>query len=195
MSYRATPAFIAIAGVVFASVAQAQVVERDPQNKFSVSRPAAWVNQDRSSPAIRVMLGIEGDGYVGNCNISVLPTPSTAKLSQTEVDNSENKRALGVEFFQSQLSAVAPDVKAISAVQVKRGSQLGHLVNYTYSYMSQSLQRRVHIRAELFSHSRPGKVFAFTCNTGALSPADAQRAFSAERRNFESLTASLQVDA
>ncbi|TFI49093.1 hypothetical protein E4O93_04465 [Diaphorobacter sp. DS2] len=195
MSYVASAGSIAIASVVFASVTQAQVVERDPQNRFSVSRPAAWVNQDKPSPAIRVMLGIEGDGYVGNCNISVLPSPSTAKLSQTDVDNLENKRALGVDFFQPQLSAVAPDVQIISAVQVKRGSQLGHLVNYTYSYISPSLQRRVHIRAELFSHSRPGRVFSFTCNTGALSPADAQRAFSAERKNFESLGASLRVDA
>jgi hypothetical protein len=141
------------------------------------------------------MLGIEGDGYVGNCNISVLSSPSTAKLNQTEVDTSENKRALGVDFFQPQLLAVAPDVKVISVVQLKRGAHFGHLVNYTYSYMSPSLQRRVHIRAELFSHSRPGKVFSFTCNTGALSSADAQRAFSAERKNFEALVASLRVDA
>ncbi|MFT3799750.1 MAG: hypothetical protein QM766_00890 [Burkholderiaceae bacterium] len=68
-------------------------------------------------------------------------------------------------------------------------------MNYTYSYMSPSLQRRIYIRAELFSHSRPGKVFSFTCNTGALSAADAQRAFSVERKRFEALSASLQVDA
>jgi hypothetical protein len=173
---------------------QAQVLERDLQNNFLVSRPAAWINQERPSPAIRVMLGIEGDGYVGNCNVSVLPSPSTARMTQAEVDASENKKALGVRFFQPQLLAVAPDVKVLSAVQIKRGPHFGHLVNYSYSYVSPTLQRRVHLRAELFSHSRPGKVLSFTCNTGALSAAEAQRAFSKEGKSFERLAASLRVD-
>ena len=174
---------------------QAQVWERDPQNGFSVSRPATWINQERPSPAIRIMLGIEGDGYVGNCNVSILPSPSTARMTQTEVDASENKRPLGVEFFQSQLLAVAPDVKVLSTVQTKRGPHLGQLVHYTYSYVSSSLQRRVHIRAELFSHSSRGKILSFTCNTGALSATEAQRAFLKERKSFEELAASLRIEA
>ena len=197
MNYRAIASSFALALSVSTGVVQvqAQVLDRDPQNNFSISRPTAWVSQEKPSPAIRVMLGIEGDGYVGNCNISVLPSPSTARMTQAEVDASANKRALGANFFQPQLLAVAPDVKVLNAVQLKRGAHFGHLVNYSYSYMSPSLQRRVHIRAELFSHSRPGKVFSFTCNTGALSPTDAQRSFSAERKNFEALAASLRVDA
>lgn len=194
MNFRAIVSSVTLAVTASSSVAQSQLVERDPQNRFAVSRPAAWVNQDKPFSTIRVMLGIEGDGYVGNCNISVLPSRSTAKLTQAEVDTSENKQALGTDFFLPKLLAISTDVKVLSATLVKRGDQFGQLVNYTYSYMSPSLQRRIHMRAELFSHSRPGKVFSFTCNTGALSPADAQRAFSAERKNFEALAASLRVD-
>ena len=192
--YRSIAPAFAFTFSVLTSGVHAQVLERDPQGNFSVSRPIAWVKQDRPSPAIRVMLGIEGDGYVGNCNISVLPSPRTASMTQAQVDAFENKRVLGASFFQPQLLAVAPDVQVLSVFQLKRGAYFGHLVNYSYSYMSPSLQRRVHIRAELFSHSRPGKVFSFTCSTGSLSPSDAQSSFSAERRNFESLTASLRVD-
>lgn len=173
---------------------QAQVLERDPQNNFSISRPAAWINQERPSPANRVMLGIEGDGYVGNCNISVLQSPSTARLTQSEVDVNENKKPLGVEFFQPQLRAVAADVRVLTAIQTKRGPHFGHLVKYIYSYFSPSLQQRIHMHAELFSHSRAGKVLSFTCSTGALSATEAQRAFSKEEKSFEKLSASLRVN-
>lgn len=174
---------------------QAQVLERDPLNTFTVSRPVAWTSKERPSPAIRVMLEVEGNGYVGSCNISVLSSSNTVNMTQAKVDVSENKRNLGVTFFQSQLSDVAQDVKVQSVVQRRRGVHLGHLINYSYSYVSPALQRRIHVRAELFSHSRPGKVFSFTCNTGALSAAVAQRAFSKESKSFENLSTSLRVDA
>lgn len=192
MKYLLAPSFT-ITFFILSGVVHAQVVERDSENKFSVSRPAAWINQDSPSPQIRVMLGIEGDGYVGNCNISVLPSPSTVNLNQAQVDASENKRLLGASFFQPMLLAVAPDVKVLNVSQLKRGAYSGHLVNYYYSYMSPSLQRRVHVRAEVFSHSRPGKVFSFTCNVGALTLGDAERSFAAESENFGAFAASLSV--
>lgn len=152
------------------------------QNKFSVSRPVAWISQESPSPEVRLMLGIECDGYIGNCNISVMPSPRTANMTQAEVNASEKKQVLEANFSQSQPLAIAQDVKVLSAVQLRRGAHFGYLVNYSYSYVSPSLQRRVHIRAEVYSYSRPGKVFSITCSTGALSPAEARRSFLAERK-------------
>jgi len=169
---------IAILLASLASNLHAQVRERDPLNKFSVTRPASWTNEDRPSPAVRVILGFKGDGYAGGCNISVLPSQSTARMSQAEVDASENMRPLGIPFWQSALRSVALDVKVLSESQTKRGPHFGHLIRYTYSYLSPSIQQRVYLHAELFTHSRPGKVFSFTCNTGALTAADARSAFS-----------------
>lgn len=174
--------------------ATAEVVEHDPQYNFSVSRPSAWYHQEKPSSTIRVMLGVEGDWYGGNCNISVITSPSTALMSQAEVDVSENKRDLGTAHFQSQLSAIAPDMRVLSVVQTRRGQHYGHLVNYTYSYVSQAVGQRIFIRAEVFSHSRPGKNFAFTCNTAALTQNDAQRAFSQELASFERFSESLRLD-
>ena len=141
------------------------------------------------------MLGIEGEGYVGNCNITVVQSPSTSTLSQFEVDERENKNALTTSFFQRSLQVVASDVKVLSVDQVRRGAHYGHLVNYSYSYISPSIKARVHLRAEIFSHSRPGRVFSFTCNTGGLSFADAERAFVKERPAFEKISISFRVPA
>lgn len=177
------------------SLVQAQIVERDTQHKFSISRPASWIIQERTSPASRVMLGIEGDGYGGNCNIVALSSQLTSKMTQVEVDATENKKPLGIDFFQKELLIVAPDLKVLSVAQTKRGTHFGHLVNYSHSYLSPTLQRRIYLRAELFSHSRPGKVLSFTCSTFALTQAEAQRAYAKERKAFEKLTSSLRVDA
>ena len=171
-----------------------EVVERDRQYGFTVSRPNSWKQQERPAAAIRVMLGIEGDGYVGSCNVSVLQSPSTAASTQAAVDEAENKRTLTTAFFQSQLQSVAADVKVLNVKQVRRGNHFGHLVNYTYSYLSPTLNARVYLRAELFSHSRSGKVYSFTCNTGALSLPEAQSAFTRELKSFERLSSSLRVD-
>lgn len=146
-------------------------------------------------PAVRVMLGIEGDRYVGNCNITVIPSSSTSTLPQPEVDERENKNALTTSFFQRSLQVVASDVKVLSVEQVRRGAHYGHLVNYSYSYISPSMRARVHLRAELFSHSRPGRIFSFTCNTGGLSSVDAERAFEKERPAFEKMSISFRVPA
>jgi hypothetical protein len=188
--------FIVLLGCAIASPSfGAQVLERDAQHGFTVSRPASWKPQERPAATIRVMLGIEGDGYVGNCNISVLKSPSTGSLTQTAVDEGENKRPLAATFFQKQLQGVAADVKVLNVQQVRRGTHYGHLVSYTYSYLSPSLNARVYLRAELFSHSRPGKVYSFTCNTGALSLPEARAAFLKEVKSFERLSSSLRVDA
>jgi len=171
-----------------------QVLERDSQNEFTVSRPASWVRQERPMAAIRVMLGIEGDGYVGNCNIAVLPSSSTVKLTQVEVDEGANKHPLPALFFKKALQYFASDVKVMNVRQVRRGPHYGHLVDYTYSYMSPSLNVRVYMRAELFSNSRPGYVYSFTCNTGALSLPEAQEAFLKERESFELFSSSFRIE-
>ena len=101
---------------------------------------------------------------------------------------------LPAAFFERSLRTVAKDLRVLNVRQVKRGPHLGQLVNYTYSYFSPSLKLPVHMRAELFGHSRPGKVFSITCNTGALSPVDAERAFGRELKSFERLSASLRIN-
>src|SRR5690606_38092332 len=65
--------------------------------------------------------------------------------------------------------------------------------NYTSSYVSPSLNSRVYLRYELFSHSRPGKVYSFTCSTAASSAIEAQRAFLKEQKAFERFSSSLHV--
>lgn len=170
-----------------------QVLEHDTQHGFTVSRPASWFLQERPTAFTRVMLGIEGDGYVGNCNVTVVHSQSTVAMTQAAVDEGENKRALTAAFFLTELRELGTDVKILNVKQVKRGAHYGHLVNYTYSYLSPSLNARLYIRAELFSHSRPGNVYSFTCNTGALSLPEAQRAFQKEEKAYELLSSSLQV--
>jgi hypothetical protein len=170
----------------------AQVIQSDAQNLFSVSRPTSWVIQQSPAPAIRIMLGFDEDLYVGNCNISVVPSPSTSRMSQSEVDVLENKRLLRSDFFQSRMSSLANDLRVISAIQTKRGMHFGHLVNYTYSYISPNVNRRIFVRAELFSHSRPGNVFSFTCTVAATKPSYTSKGFDDQLLNFTTLSSSLK---
>ena len=175
--------------------AQSSVIsEQDQQNRFSISRPAHWGQQDRPRPTTRMMFGFGGEGYVGTCNINLLPSQSTATLTQAEVDRTENQQKLTGSFFETSLRVVSKDLQVLSVRQVQRGRHFGHLVNYTYSYFSPALNAQVRMRAELFSHSRPGRVFSFTCSTGALTELKAQKAFALEGASFERLSASLRTD-
>ncbi len=194
MKYKLVAFLFALSQVGPAFSAQKWIVEKDPLNRFSISHPASWYQQDRPSQSVRVMLGLEGDGYGGNCNVSVISSPSTARMSQTEIDASENRRPLSIDFFQRALAAVAKDVAVKTVDQSKRGNHFGHVVRYTYSYMSQAVGQRLFVNAELFSHSRAGKLFSFTCLVAALSEAEATSAFIREAGSFEALSTSLQVE-
>lgn len=171
-----------------------EVVVQDAQYGFSVSRPSEWFPQERPSPDVRFMFGLEGDGYVGNCNIVVLPSPSTASASQEAVDRNENQRQLSASFFEAALRNVGTDAKVLNVRQTRRGPYFGHLVDYVYRSFSSQLNSELHFRAELFSHSRPGRVYSFTCLTGATSSDAAQSGFEKELKSFESLSANLRVD-
>ena len=194
------PVKVFTSAVVFATCsvnlsAQPSVIsEQDQQNRFSISRPAHWEQQDRPRPTTRMMFGFRGDGYIGTCNINLLSSKGTATLTQGEVDRTENQKKLTGSFFETSLRGVSKDLQVQSVRQVQRGGHFGHLVNYTYSYFSRSLNAQVRMRAELFSHSRPGSVFSFTCSTGALTELKAQKAFAVEGRSFERLSSSLRTD-
>lgn len=175
--------------------AQSSVIsERDQQNRFSISRPAHWEQQARPRPTTRMMFAFGGEDYVATCNINLLPSQSTVILTQAEVDRTENQKKLTASFFETSLRVVSKDLQVLSVQQVQRGRHFGHLVNYTYSYFSPALNAQVRMRAELFSHSGPGRVFSFTCSTGALTELKAQKAFALEGASFERLSASLRAD-
>lgn len=167
----------------------------DQKWKFSVDRPKSWIIQPNPNPAIRLMFGIEGENYGGNCNVGVLPSPGTSKLTQSQVDSNENRRPLTPAFFQNALKGIASDVAVVSVKQLQRGQHWGHLVEYTYSYIEPSVNVRVHMHSEMFSHSRPGSVFTFTCGLGTTSKELSAGVFGKERVNFQRFTASLRVDA
>jgi hypothetical protein len=169
-------------------------IDEDEQYGFSVSRPSAWFHQERPSPTVRFMFGLTGEGYAGNCNVVVLLSPSTANASQEVVDRNENQRPLTISFFEPGFRNVGKDVKVFNVRQTRRGPYFGHLVDYSYSYFSPTLNAPMHVRAELFSHSRPGRVYSFTCNTVAPSAAQAENAFTQETGQFERLSASLRTD-
>ena len=167
----------------------------DEKWKFSVDRPKSWIVQPNPNPAIRFMFGIEKTDYGGNCNVGIVPSSSTAKLTQTQVDSDENRRPLTPAFFQNALKGISSDVAIKSVQQIQRGQYWGHLVEYTYSYIEPSVNIRVHMHNEMFSHSRPGGVFTFTCGLGTASKVSSASAFAKERAQFQKFAASLRVDA
>jgi hypothetical protein len=168
-------------------------IERDGKYRFSVKRPATWINQDPPFPTTRVMLGLEGHNYVGNCNVVVTEVPASATLSQATVDASVNKWERTPEEFLPVLRVAFADTKVLNVEAVERGGHSGALANYTYSYMSKAAGKRMFGRAELFSHSRPGLNFSFTCMTVAASTAEASAAFQKEAASFRRFSSSLQV--
>lgn len=191
-----TAAFLFVISLATHSNADVGLIRStDAKWKFSVERPKSWLVQSNPNPAIRLMFGIEQETYGGNCNVGVVPSSSTAKLSQIQVDNSENRRPLTPDFFRIALKGIASDVEILSVKQLQRGQHWGHLVEYTYSYIEPSVNSRVYIHNEMFSHSRPGSVFTFTCGLGTTSKSSSAGAFTKERAQFLRFTASLRVDA
>ncbi|WP_156480680.1 hypothetical protein [Thauera humireducens] len=170
-----------------------EIVNDDAQYGISVTRPSEWLPQERPSPEVRFMYGFKGNGYIGNCNVVVLHSPSTTGASQKGVDQQENLRQLPASFFEDRLRTLGIDAKVLNVQQTRRGAYLGHLVNYTYHSFSPSLNAVLHFRGELFSHSRPGRVYTITCLTGATSPDAAQMGFEKERNTFENFSAGLRV--
>jgi len=166
----------------------------DTKWRFSVDRPKSWSIQPNPNTAIRFMFGIEQEGYGGNCNVGVIPSSSTKKLNQNQVDSSENRRILTPVFFRTALKGIASDVEILSVKQLQRGNHWGQLVEYTYSYDEPSINIRVYMHNEMFSHSRPGSVFTFTCVLGTTSRLSSAAAFKKERAKFQRLTASLRVN-
>ncbi len=177
---------------------QKLITENDKKNDFSISRISDWKPQDSPSPTTRMMFDFGGEGYIGNCNVNLLESKGTATATQFDVDKNDNQKNLTASFFENSLKNgmknLSKDLKVISVHQIKRGLYFGHMVNYTFSYFSPSLGDQVHIRAELFSHSRPGRVFSFTCMTGSLTALDAQKAFSINKGIFENFSSSLRTN-
>ena len=139
------------------------------------------------------MLGLEGNNYVGNCNIVVTEVPLSATMTQAAMDTDVNKKEHTPEEFLQVLRAAFPDAKVVNVETVLRGGYSGALANYTYSYVSRAAGKRMFGRAEFFSHSRPGLNFSFSCMTVAASTAEAALAFQKEAASFKMLSSSLQV--
>jgi hypothetical protein len=195
---RSTPkmrlSLAALALVVPLTLHGAEKLERDSKYRFTVQRPAQWIIQDPPFEATRVMLGIEGDGFVGNCNVVVAEVAESAGASFRSIDEGVNKTPAAPDHFAPGLRAISADARVTDSKVVRRGAHSGQLVNYTYSYVSPALKRRIHGRAELFSHSRPGRNYAFTCVAFALSPSEAQRAFDEQSNAFRRFSASFKPD-
>lgn len=170
-----------------------EVVNDDAQYDASVTRPSEWFPLERPFPEARFIFGFKGEGYGGNCNVVVVNSPSTAAASQEVVDKNENLRKLPASFFEDRLRNVGIDVKVLKIQHTLRGPYRGHLVDYAYRSFNSNLNTELHFRGELFSHSRPGRVYSFTCNTVATSPDAAQRGFEKEQPSFEKFSASLRV--
>jgi hypothetical protein len=172
----------------------AEIVEHDSKYGFTVKRPTQWINQTSPFEGIRIMLGIEGKGYVGNCNVVVAEVPETSNSGFQSIDENVNKKPFPRDHFLPALRLIGADVNVVSATSVRRGNHSGQLVNYTYSYLSQALGKKLHGYAELFSHSRPGRNYAFTCVVFGLTQPEARRAFEEQATNFRRLSASFRTD-
>lgn len=170
------------------------LIVNDPQYGLSVTKPSNWLSQPSPSAQIRFMFGFHGDGYVGNCNVNLLHSPSTVGKSQEEVDRTENLKKIPAAFFEAALQRAGYNALVTGVTQVRRGMNTGHLVNYSYQSFSPSLNTNVHYRAELFSHSRPGGVYSITCMVGATTSEAAQKYFFLLQPEFEILSSSLKVN-
>ena len=165
------------------------VKEMDEKSRLEVQRPARWFPQDRPNAATVFMYGLEGAGYSGNCNINLLESPSTAHLTQAEVDESENRKPLSKAFFEPHFRNLFEGAVVSRVLQTQIGDKWGHLVEYSYSYIDASSKRRFYMQNVVFSHSRPSKVWSFTCTVGVTLRRDAALALQAELPAFNALVA------
>ncbi len=174
--------------VVLAST-QPLVREMDEKSRLEVHRPASWIPQERPNSATRFMYGFEAQGYGGNCNINLIESPSTSKLTQSEVDESENRKPLSTAFFELNFRRSFDGAIVSKAAQTQIGEKWGHLVEYSYSTIEPSTKKKIHMQSLMFSHSQPGKTLTFTCATGATSVRAATAALRKEQPAFLSLVA------
>lgn len=170
--------------------AQPLMKEMDEKSRLEVQRPAKWFPQDKPNTATRFMYGLEGAGYGGNCNINLLESPSTAKLTQSEIDKSENRKPLSKAFFEPSLRTIFEGTVVSRAVQTQIGDKWGHLVEYAYSYIDASTKKRLYMQNVMFSHSQPARIVTFTCTVGATSIRTATAALQTELPAFNALVAS-----
>jgi len=135
------------------------------------------------------MYGLEGAGYGGNCNINLLESPSTAQLTQPEVDESENKKPLSKALFEPNLRNLFDGTVVSRVAQTQIGEKWGHLVEYSYSYIDASTKKKLYMQNVMFSHSQPSKVLTFTCTVGATSGRTATVALQTELPFFNAMVA------
>ena len=174
--------------IVLAST-QSLVREMDDKSRLEVQRPPGWFPQERPNSATRFMYGFEGQGYGGNCNINLVESPSTSKLTQAEVDESENRKPLSMAFFESNLRKSLEGAIVSKAVQTQIGEKWGHLVEYSHSTIEPSTKQKIHIQTMMFSHSQPGRVMTYTCAIGATTVRAGTAALRKEQPAFFSLVA------
>lgn len=165
------------------------IKEIDEKSRLEVQRPANWFPQDKPSAATRFMFGFEGAGYGGNCNINLLESPSTANLTQPEVDESENRKPLSKAFFEQNFRKLFENAVVSKVIQTQIGDKWGHLVDYSHSYIDASTKKKIYMQNVVFSHSQPGRVLTFTCTVGAISVHTATTALQTKRPAFNALVA------
>lgn len=171
------------------ALAQPLVKETDETSRLEVQRPANWFPQEKPNSATRFMYGFEGTGYGGNCNVNLLESPSTAKLTQLEVDESENRKSLSKEFFEPNFRKLFEGAVVTRVLQTQVGDKWGHLVEYSYSYSDASTGKKIYMQNVMFSHSKPSKVLTFTCAVGATSVRAASTGLKEKIPAFNTLVA------
>lgn len=154
---------------------------------LTVERPSGWIEQALPNPETVFMFGLSGPGYGGNCNINSLPSPATVNLTQDSIDQTENRRPLGAEFFLRTIDPKARDPKINHVSQDLIGSKWGHLVDYSHNYVELSTSQIVYMRTIMFSHSSPGRVTTFTCGIGSASSKSTTQAVKSQAANIRHL--------
>lgn len=185
----ATVALMAFQSFSATASTQRLVKEFDEKSRLEIQRPANWFLQDKPDAATRFRFGFKGTGYNGSCNINLFDSPSTAKLNQAEVDESDNRRSLTKDFFETNLRNSFEGAVVTRAVQTQIGDKWGHLVDYSYSYIDASTKKKILMQSVMFSHSQPGRFLSFTCAVGSTSVLTANAALQTKVADFNTLVA------